>query len=165
LKRPIDKPQALAPIEPEKPDLADLEAFVANARALLAKRVELAGLREDPIRHILAALSIHLDVMGKLAARFQTVPVDRIVAEVEASTRATILTAARSIAASVEAANRRRTALRTALVASGVAAVLLAMAAAGAYRWGWAARDAAILRQCAGISETGCTLWIKPSVR
>jgi hypothetical protein len=154
--------------EPTKPALVDrsppsdaLQAYIADAREEFARMVDVAELRGDPVGKIVQALGIHLAVQAELARRWETVPVEEITSQVEAMVSRVLVERSAALVRSAQKANTGRTALRTALAASGVGVALLALAAAGAYQWGWAARDAALLRQCSGAGATGCTLWFK----
>jgi hypothetical protein len=114
-----------------KPEQGDLAAAVAEAQAELEAAVERGGLRRDPLRFVLGALSATLGVFPEAVRRVEGVA-EASRAPLSPKAEAELLRrfeeAARRGAASASPAVTRRT---SALVGSALATAALAGAAAG----------------------------------
>jgi hypothetical protein len=53
--------------DPDDSGLAELASVVANAKAEIVHLVQLGELQDDPLRHPIQALAVHLDAMQKIA--------------------------------------------------------------------------------------------------
>jgi hypothetical protein len=53
--------------DPDDSGLAELASVVTNARAEMQRLVQLGELQDDPLRHPIQALAVHLDAMQKIA--------------------------------------------------------------------------------------------------
>lgn len=147
-------------------------AAVAAARAALAEAVSAGFLRHDPLRHVLAALSVSLDAMeavlaGAVAATNAAVAEARrpIAPEMHQAAVVALVTEAVALFREEVARDniRRRWTISLASVLGGMA---LAFAiGTGAYRAGWASADSSCTGGQMQIDVTSkrviCVRWLE----
>jgi hypothetical protein len=149
-----DPPASLSP---------DVRRVIADAQAEMDRLVRLGGLQNDPIRHPIQALSVHLGALHALMLTNNQI----LAKQIEAARQAVDDedTRRRSLAAANGAERRaaeliRSTSWRTATVATVLILALMCASAAGGWMWRGAVHNISRQEQAGGGGPRW--IWVEP---